>query len=184
MALLFPSAAEKIYAVVGATAVCVVCYVIPVYIQLVMYRRQREAAMMGGRCEVGSRQGGEGHGRGVPGRLGGGGHGRGVPGRFSAGWGGVQRAMAGGRGGEFWQGGVGGGGATSHGRGMPRRLCKEEEWAQSGHVGSVNYVFRWTYNIAACCHSCIPIVSMPLLVGCDTLACCVALVARCQCMNV
>lgn len=41
VALAVPDKAEKIYAVVGATAVCVVCYVIPVYIQLQLYRRQR-----------------------------------------------------------------------------------------------------------------------------------------------
>lgn len=44
VALLVPDKAEKIYAVVGATAVCVVCYVIPVFIQLQRYRRQRRRA--------------------------------------------------------------------------------------------------------------------------------------------
>lgn len=43
VALLVPSAAEKIYAVVGASAVCVVCYVIPVYIHIVLVRRQKLA---------------------------------------------------------------------------------------------------------------------------------------------
>lgn len=42
VALLVPDKAEKIYAVVGATAVCVVCYVIPVFIQLQLYRRRRQ----------------------------------------------------------------------------------------------------------------------------------------------
>lgn len=42
VALLVPDKAEKIYAVVGATAVCVVCYVIPVYIQLQLYSRRRQ----------------------------------------------------------------------------------------------------------------------------------------------
>jgi hypothetical protein len=42
VALAVPDQAEKIYAVVGATAVCVVCYVIPVYIQLQMYRRSKQ----------------------------------------------------------------------------------------------------------------------------------------------
>lgn len=32
VALLFPKAAEKMFAITGATAVCCVCYVIPVYI--------------------------------------------------------------------------------------------------------------------------------------------------------
>jgi ABC-type arginine/histidine transport system permease subunit len=41
VALAVPDQAEKIYAVVGSTAVCVVCYVIPVYIQLQLYRRRR-----------------------------------------------------------------------------------------------------------------------------------------------
>jgi hypothetical protein len=41
VALLVPGQAEKIYAVVGATAVCVVCYIIPVFIQLQSYRRRR-----------------------------------------------------------------------------------------------------------------------------------------------
>lgn len=44
VALLVPDKAEKIYAVVGATAVCVVCYVIPVFIQLQLYRRRRRRA--------------------------------------------------------------------------------------------------------------------------------------------
>lgn len=44
VALLVPDKAEKIYAVVGATAVCVVCYVIPVFIQLQLYRRRRARA--------------------------------------------------------------------------------------------------------------------------------------------
>jgi hypothetical protein len=44
VALLVPDKAEKIYAVVGATAVCVVCYVIPVFIQLQLYRRRRRKA--------------------------------------------------------------------------------------------------------------------------------------------
>lgn len=44
VALLVPDKAEKIYAVVGSTAVCVVCYVIPVFIQLQLYRRQRRRA--------------------------------------------------------------------------------------------------------------------------------------------
>jgi hypothetical protein len=43
VALLVPDKAEKIYAVVGATAVCVVCYVIPVFIQLQLYRRRRQS---------------------------------------------------------------------------------------------------------------------------------------------
>uniref|UniRef100_A0A383VGQ9 Amino acid transporter transmembrane domain-containing protein n=1 Tax=Tetradesmus obliquus TaxID=3088 RepID=A0A383VGQ9_TETOB len=42
VALAVPDQAEKIYAVVGATAVCVVCYVIPVYIQLQMFRRSKQ----------------------------------------------------------------------------------------------------------------------------------------------
>ena len=41
VALLVPDKAEKIYAIVGATAVCVVCYVIPVFIQLQLYSRRR-----------------------------------------------------------------------------------------------------------------------------------------------
>lgn len=49
VALLVPDQAEKIYAVVGATAVCCVCYVVPVFIQLHMYqqsRKQHKAAMV------------------------------------------------------------------------------------------------------------------------------------------
>jgi ABC-type arginine/histidine transport system permease subunit len=42
VALAVPDQAEKIYAVVGASAVCVVCYVIPVYIQLQMYHRSKQ----------------------------------------------------------------------------------------------------------------------------------------------
>jgi hypothetical protein len=42
VALAVPDQAEKIYAVVGASAVCVVCYVIPVYIQLQMYRKSKQ----------------------------------------------------------------------------------------------------------------------------------------------
>lgn len=42
VALLVPDQAEKIYAVVGATAVCCVCYVVPVYIQLQMHQRHRQ----------------------------------------------------------------------------------------------------------------------------------------------
>eukprot|EP00878_Enallax_costatus_P003116 GHUV01003315.1.p1 GENE.GHUV01003315.1~~GHUV01003315.1.p1 ORF type:complete len:487 (+),score=112.67 GHUV01003315.1:283-1743(+) len=42
VALLVPDQAEKIYAVVGATAVCCVCYVVPVYIQLRMYQRRKQ----------------------------------------------------------------------------------------------------------------------------------------------
>lgn len=42
VALLVPDQAEKIYAVVGATAVCCVCYVVPVYIQLCMYQRHQQ----------------------------------------------------------------------------------------------------------------------------------------------
>jgi ABC-type arginine/histidine transport system permease subunit len=42
VALAVPDQAEKIYAVVGATAVCVVCYVIPVYIQLQMFFRSKQ----------------------------------------------------------------------------------------------------------------------------------------------
>ena len=34
VALLFPAAAEKIFAITGATAVCLVCYVIPVVLHL------------------------------------------------------------------------------------------------------------------------------------------------------
>lgn len=39
VALIIPTYAEKIYSVVGATAVCIVCYVIPVFIQLQCFRR-------------------------------------------------------------------------------------------------------------------------------------------------
>lgn len=42
VALLVPDQAEKIYAIVGATAVCVVCYVIPVKIQLELHSRRRK----------------------------------------------------------------------------------------------------------------------------------------------
>jgi hypothetical protein len=42
VALLVPDQAEKIYAIVGATAVCVVCYVIPVFIQLKLHSRRRQ----------------------------------------------------------------------------------------------------------------------------------------------
>ena len=41
VALLFPKAAEKIFAVTGATVVCIVCYVVPVFIHFHMYRCQR-----------------------------------------------------------------------------------------------------------------------------------------------
>lgn len=46
VALLFPDQAEKIFAVVGATAVCVVCYVLPVFIQLRLYSKQRQRTKM------------------------------------------------------------------------------------------------------------------------------------------
>lgn len=45
VALLVPDQAEKIYAVVGATAVCCVCYVVPVYIQLQMHHRNKQKNM-------------------------------------------------------------------------------------------------------------------------------------------
>ena len=41
VALMFPSAAEKIFAVTGATAVCLVCYLLPVIIHLLLYARDR-----------------------------------------------------------------------------------------------------------------------------------------------
>lgn len=41
VALLFPEASEKIFAVTGATVVCIVCYVVPVFIHFHMYRCQR-----------------------------------------------------------------------------------------------------------------------------------------------
>lgn len=40
----FPTAAEKIFAVTGCTAVCLVCYCIPVYIHLVLRHRQKLAS--------------------------------------------------------------------------------------------------------------------------------------------
>lgn len=53
VALLVPGQAEKIYAVVGATAVCVVCYVIPVFIQLQSYRRRQKRTKQRQVCCVG-----------------------------------------------------------------------------------------------------------------------------------
>ncbi|GLC55693.1 hypothetical protein PLESTB_001015400 [Pleodorina starrii] len=41
VALLFPTQAEKIFALTGCTAVCLVCYVIPVYIHLAVQRDQQ-----------------------------------------------------------------------------------------------------------------------------------------------
>jgi len=52
VALLVPDKAEKIYAVVGATAVCVVCYVIPVFIQLQLYSRCRRRLKQAQVCHV------------------------------------------------------------------------------------------------------------------------------------
>eukprot|EP00879_Flechtneria_rotunda_P030662 GHRR01033328.1.p1 GENE.GHRR01033328.1~~GHRR01033328.1.p1 ORF type:complete len:419 (+),score=127.36 GHRR01033328.1:532-1788(+) len=46
VALAVPDKAEKIYAVVGASAVCAVCYIIPVYIQLHMYRIHKQRQKM------------------------------------------------------------------------------------------------------------------------------------------
>lgn len=42
VALAFPNAAEKIFAITGATAVAAVCYLIPVALHL-MQRRQAQA---------------------------------------------------------------------------------------------------------------------------------------------
>ena len=41
VSLLFPSASEKIFAVTGATAVCLVCYLLPVIIHLLLYCSDR-----------------------------------------------------------------------------------------------------------------------------------------------
>lgn len=41
VALIFPSGAEKIFAVTGATAVCLVCYMLPVIIHLLLLSRDR-----------------------------------------------------------------------------------------------------------------------------------------------
>lgn len=41
VALIFPSASEKIFAVTGATAVCLVCYLLPVVIHLLLYVQSR-----------------------------------------------------------------------------------------------------------------------------------------------
>eukprot|EP00199_Chlamydomonas_sp_CCMP681_P000359 CAMPEP_0119116390 /NCGR_PEP_ID=MMETSP1180-20130426/52256_1 /TAXON_ID=3052 ORGANISM="Chlamydomonas cf sp, Strain CCMP681" /NCGR_SAMPLE_ID=MMETSP1180 /ASSEMBLY_ACC=CAM_ASM_000741 /LENGTH=542 /DNA_ID=CAMNT_0007105527 /DNA_START=42 /DNA_END=1667 /DNA_ORIENTATION=+ len=43
VACTFPTAAEKIFAVTGCTAVCLVCYVLPVYIHLKLRSMQRQA---------------------------------------------------------------------------------------------------------------------------------------------
>ena len=45
VALLFPTYAEKIFAVTGCTAVCLVCYVIPVWIHLTVLTRARAAEL-------------------------------------------------------------------------------------------------------------------------------------------
>ena len=41
VALAVPDKAEKIYAIVGATGVCVVSYIIPVYVHLQVLRAQK-----------------------------------------------------------------------------------------------------------------------------------------------
>ncbi|KAG2499638.1 hypothetical protein HYH03_002577 [Edaphochlamys debaryana] len=46
VALLFPTQAEKIFALTGCTAVCLVCYVIPVYIHLAVRRDVRRKAQI------------------------------------------------------------------------------------------------------------------------------------------
>jgi len=48
VAYAFPSAAEKIFALTGCTAVCVVCYCVPVYIHLTLKSRLHKAALAAG----------------------------------------------------------------------------------------------------------------------------------------
>ena len=45
VALLFPTASEKVFAVTGASAVCMVCYVCPVAIHLLLLLRQPPPAV-------------------------------------------------------------------------------------------------------------------------------------------
>jgi hypothetical protein len=44
IALLNPGGAEKIYALVGASGVCIVCYVLPVWFHLKLMHVRRQAA--------------------------------------------------------------------------------------------------------------------------------------------
>ena len=48
VALAFPTYAEKMFAVTGASAVCVVCYVLPVVFHLLLYYRKGAAAALPG----------------------------------------------------------------------------------------------------------------------------------------
>jgi sodium-coupled neutral amino acid transporter 11 len=56
VALLFPSRAIKIFAFTGSTAVCSVCYVIPVVIHLQVERRKRKGLLVGVVHEAGYRE--------------------------------------------------------------------------------------------------------------------------------
>ena len=44
LALLFPTASEKVFAITGASAVCIVCYVVPVLVHLLLLRRGAKEA--------------------------------------------------------------------------------------------------------------------------------------------
>ena len=47
LALLFPTASEKVFAITGASAVCIVCYVVPVLVHLLLRRGAIEAGQEG-----------------------------------------------------------------------------------------------------------------------------------------